>query len=98
MVALALAADGTFEVWVVHPFAQNVKEIDAFVLNSPGGADRIVGKLGLLVRRIPGLDDLIKGLERFSFCVALEPFLLDHAATKRGRRLLILSCKIVFAH
>jgi len=63
----------------------------------PGRADAEVAQLGRLVGGIPALKDAVEALRPFVRAVALEPFRLDQATAQGGRRLLILSGKVVFA-
>jgi hypothetical protein len=52
--------------------AKNIQKIHALILQSPRGANTEIGKLAILVRSIPALDDLIEFV-RFFFRAVIPP-------------------------
>jgi hypothetical protein len=49
---LPLLAHRTLEIRIPHPFAQDVEQVDAFLLDPPGRADTVVAQFARLVRGI----------------------------------------------
>src|SRR4051794_14285144 len=89
--------DSTLEFWVFHPSAQDVKQVELLLQNTPSCANRIVVQFTGFVCRIPALENEVELLGLIGIRVSSEPFRLHQATTGRCRQLLILASKVVFA-
>ena len=52
--------DGTFEARELELVSIDVEQVEVLALYSPSGANAIVGKLVILVGRVPALDYLVE--------------------------------------
>src|SRR5262245_8858711 len=66
--------DGTLETWEIKLAAINIEQVEVLALHPPSGANAIVGKLGILVSRVPALDDLIEPFRLVIGSIELQPF------------------------
>jgi hypothetical protein len=70
-------------------FAEYVEQEKMLILESPRRADAEISQLGVLVRRIPALHDLIKTVGLFFETVVAQPFAFDDVSSERLRILLV---------
>ena len=68
------------------------------LFQAPGGANAVVGKLGILVCSIPRLDYLVELIRLVVRAVELQPLPFDDDAGRWLWVLLVLSREIVLSH
>ena len=80
---ITLFAYSALEIGKIELLAQDVEQIELRPLDAPSRADRIVGKLRRLVRRVPALNDLIEARWALLWAIAPEPRLILLAPSLR---------------
>ena len=77
---------------------KDIKEIQRTILDTPGRANAKIGELGILVGRVPTLQDLIEALRLFFRTVVAQSLPFNNNTGRRLRILLILRHEIVVSH
>ncbi len=80
---------------VIHLAAQDVQKINLLAFYTPRCADTVVGDFAELVRRVPGLQNVVELGGLLPRLVVLEGTAFDQAAVKRRRVLLVLRGEVV---